>query len=67
MYGDLILTPDQEKEMVNGGKGTAQGFRYSATPWPNGVVPYVLDYRLSKYLATDCVHIILTWGTGLGT
>ena len=48
VYGDLVLTPDQENKMIGGGDGTAQGFLYAATPWPDGVVPFKLDRRLSK-------------------
>ena len=48
MYGDLLLTPEQEKEMIGGRNGAAQGFLYTATRWPNGVVPFQLDARLSK-------------------
>ena len=48
MYGDLLLTPDQEKKLLVGGESTEQGFQYSARPWPNGVVPYNFDNQLSK-------------------
>ena len=48
MYGDLVLTPDQEKKMIVGGNGAAQGFLHTATPWPNGVMPFRLSRTLSK-------------------
>ena len=48
MYGDLLLTPDQEKKLLGGGEGTTQGFKYSARRWPNGIVPYEFDKQLSK-------------------
>ena len=50
IFGDLLLTPDQEKKLLVGGKGTAQGFKYSARLWPNGVVPYDFDNQLSKLI-----------------
>ena len=48
MYGDLILTPDQEKKMIDGRDGTVQGFLYSATKWPGGEVPFELGRALSQ-------------------
>ena len=48
VYGDLVLTHDQEKILINGGNGAAQGFLYTARRWPNGVVPFKLDTTLSK-------------------
>lgn len=47
MFGDLLLTPEQE-EMLIGGQGTAQGFLHTAWPWSNGIVPYQFDHHLSK-------------------
>ena len=58
MYGDLLLTPDQEKRLLVGGESTAQGFEYSVRTWPNGVVPYVFDKKLSK-LFSVCSDITM--------
>ena len=49
MYGDLMLTPDQEKMLLEGSEGRAQGILYSARRWPGGVMPYHIDARMSKY------------------
>ena len=48
MYGDLLLTPEQEKLLSTGGEGVTQGFKEGAKLWPNGIVPYQLDSSLSK-------------------
>ena len=52
MYGDLLLTPEQEKLLIinvdDGGE--AQGFLNRGVRfWPNGIVPYELDSTLSEY------------------
>ena len=52
MYGDLLLTPEQEKLLIiNVGDGSeAQGFLNRGVRfWPNGIVPYELDSSLSEY------------------
>ena len=50
MYGDLLLTPEQEKLLNIGDGSVAQGFLDGVVRfWPNGIVPYELDSRLSKY------------------
>ena len=53
MYGDLLLSPEQEKQLLlsNEEEGVAQGFLVGANIWPGGVVPYELDPHLSKSLA----------------
>jgi hypothetical protein len=51
MYGDLLLTPEQEKLLNIDDSGVAQGFlnpRLAVRFWPNGIVPYELDSSLSK-------------------
>ena len=52
IYGDLILTPEQEKVLLNEGPGSeegrAQAFLIGARFWPNGVVSYELDRRLNE-------------------
>lgn len=63
MYGDLLLTPDQEKKLLVGGESTAQGFLYSARPWPNGIVPYNFDNQLSKLIFT--ITMLLIWSSVL--
>ena len=57
MYGDLLLTPEQEKLLMIdvGDGGEAQGFLNRGVRfWPNGIVPYELDSSLS-----ECTIIIL--------
>ena len=52
MYGDLLLTPEQEKLLIInvGDGGEAQGFLNRGVRfWPNGIVPYELDSSLSEY------------------
>lgn len=49
MYGDLLLTPEQEKLLNIDEGGVAQGFLNGVRFWPNAIVPYELDFRLSKY------------------
>ena len=60
MYGDLLLTPEQERVLLHEGPGsevgTAQAFLVGARLWPNGVVSYELDRRLSE-LAYTCVQL----------
>ena len=50
MYGDLLLTPEQEKQLSTDvhGDAVAQGFKEGARLWPYGIVPYQLDSQLSK-------------------
>ena len=50
MYGDLLLTPEQEKELIVGDSDSIeeQGIRTGAKLWPNGRVFYEIDSRLSK-------------------
>ena len=48
MYGDLLLTPEQEKLLNIDEGGVAQGFLNGIRFWPNSIVPYELDFRLSK-------------------
>ena len=48
MYGDLILTPEQEKVLLTGGDSSLQGILHGVKLWPNGVVPYKLSRGLSK-------------------
>lgn len=56
MYGDLLLTPEQERVLLHegpgSGVGTAQAFLVGARLWPNGVVSYELDRRLSELAYT---------------
>ena len=53
MYGDLLLTPEQEKELlVNDGEAEGEGIRQGARLWPNSQVVYELDSRLSKQIHT---------------
>ena len=52
MYGDLLLTPEQEKILLKEGpgseEGVAQAFLVGAYLWPDGIVYYDLDQSLSK-------------------
>ena len=50
MYGDILLTPEQEKVLNIGDGGVAQGIKQGAKLWPNSIVPYQLHFRLSKYV-----------------
>lgn len=53
MYGDLLLTPEQEKELlVNDGEAEGEGIRRGVKLWPRGRVVYELDSRLSKQIHT---------------
>ena len=52
MYGDLLLTPEQEKILLNEGPGSeeglAQAFLIGASLWPDGIIYFDFDERLSK-------------------
>ena len=50
MYGDLLLTPEQEKRLlINDGKAAEEeGIKQGLKLWPKGRVVYELDSRLSK-------------------
>lgn len=57
-YGDLLLTPEQEKLLLIKGSGGSekaitQGFLVGARIWPDGIVPFELDRRLSKLEKID--------------
>ena len=60
MYeGDMILTADQRMAAVMGmdvdnpfGRGSTKN-----TQWPGGVMPYVIDSSLCKYIAVIAVAI----------
>lgn len=56
MYGDLLLTPEQEKQLSVGDESVIQGIKQGVKLWPNGIVPYELDFRLSKKLILYCCH-----------
>ena len=68
MYGDLLLTPKQEKLLNIDGRAMIQGFKDGINFWPNRIVPYQLDSRLSKchennyglYLHT-CTYDMVKW------
>lgn len=61
MYGDILLTPEQEKVLNIGDKGVAQGIKQGAKLWPNSIVPYQFDFRLSKYASMKVYppHVII--------
>lgn len=63
MYGDLLLTPEQEKLLNIGGSGTSviQGFLTAVRFWPNRILPYQLDSSLSKYIATVKIQFKELW------
>lgn len=48
VYGDLVLSKKQKEQLVNNGEGTAQATFAGAVLWPNKVMPYVLDFNISK-------------------
>ena len=51
MYGDLLLTPEQEKQLLVGdSEASKQGIKEGVTLWPNGEMAYKLDFRLSKLM-----------------
>ena len=50
MYGDILLTLEQEKVLNIGDGDVAQGIKQGAKLWPNSIVTYQLDFRLSKYV-----------------
>ena len=51
MYGDLILTPEQEQELlIHDGQAAEEGIKQGVKLWPNGQVVYELDPRLSKQI-----------------
>ena len=51
MYGDLLLTPEQERELlVNDGEAEEEGIKTGVKLWPKGQVVYELDSRLSKQI-----------------
>lgn len=51
MYGDLLLTPEQERELlVNDGEAEEEGIKQGVKLWPKGQVVYELDSRLSKQI-----------------
>lgn len=53
MYGDLLLTPKQEKELLIGdGEADEEGIKNGVKLWPRGRVVYELDSRLSKQACT---------------
>ena len=55
MYGDLLLTPEQEQELlVNDAEVEEEGFRQGVKLWPMGQVVYELDPKLSEQ-----IHIII--------
>ena len=59
MYGDLLLTPEQEKQLLlsNEEEGVTQGFLIGAKLWTNGVVPYELDRSLSKLIGVPAYSL----------
>ena len=51
MYGDLLLTPEQEKQLlVNDGEVEEEGIKQGVKLWPKGRVVYELDSHLSKLM-----------------
>lgn len=49
MYGDLLLTLEQERELlINGEEAEEEGIKKGVKLWPKGRVVYKLDPRLSK-------------------
>lgn len=62
MYGDLLLTAEQENILLNEApqnseEGQTQGFLIGAQLWPDGVVPYDGDRRLSKLEHTVLLYM----------
>ena len=53
MFGDLLLTPEQEKRLISKGgelEGMEQGYLYEARLWPWGIVPFTYNHNaLSKF------------------
>ena len=59
MYGDLLLTPEQEKELlVNDGEAEEEGIKQGVKLWPKGQLVYELDSRLSKPGILNYTHIV---------
>ena len=52
VYGDIVLTPEQEKFLITDREPSlVQGFFNRANKWPNATVPYVLDSAFNSRLS----------------
>ena len=51
MFGDLLLTSEQEKALIinSDEEELAQGYLETAKKWPGGVIPYTIEYSLSEF------------------
>ena len=49
VFGDIVLSPEQQNQLISDGQGNSQAVLAGALPWPDAVMPYVIDSSFRKF------------------